>query len=157
MASRGSDCVTRKQQFATRDAAREAARSLRRHRQAPTAQAFRCGWCGAGTSATRVATPLKAGGADDASCAHSTRDHPQAGAHSRLKPAAAVWSLRSDSNRRPAHYECAALPTELPRQPRNRTPVDVSHGPTTVRQCRSAPIEDSRCPGNSSQVSRGRP
>jgi hypothetical protein len=26
------------------------------------------------------------------------------------------WSLRSDSNRRPAHYECAALPTELPRQ-----------------------------------------
>ena len=26
-----------------------------------------------------------------------------------------VWSLRSDSNRRPAHYECAALPTELPR------------------------------------------
>jgi CRP/FNR family cyclic AMP-dependent transcriptional regulator len=25
------------------------------------------------------------------------------------------WSLRSDSNRRPAHYECAALPTELPR------------------------------------------
>ena len=26
-----------------------------------------------------------------------------------------LWSLRSDSNRRPAHYECAALPTELPR------------------------------------------
>ena len=30
------------------------------------------------------------------------------------------WSLRSDSNRRPAHYECAALPTELPRQSRVR-------------------------------------
>ena len=27
-----------------------------------------------------------------------------------------IWSLRSDSNRRPAHYECAALPTELPRR-----------------------------------------
>ena len=23
------------------------------------------------------------------------------------------WSQRPDSNRRPAHYECAALPTEL--------------------------------------------
>ena len=33
------------------------------------------------------------------------------------------WSLRSDSNRRPAHYECAALPTELPRQGR-RPDVD---------------------------------
>ena len=27
-----------------------------------------------------------------------------------------LWSSRSDSNRRPAHYECAALPTELRKQ-----------------------------------------
>ena len=26
------------------------------------------------------------------------------------------WSRRGDSNPRPAHYECAALPTELRRQ-----------------------------------------
>ena len=26
------------------------------------------------------------------------------------------WSLRGDSNSRPTHYECVALPTELPRR-----------------------------------------
>ena len=57
------------------------------------------------------------------------------------------WSLRSDSNRRPAHYECAALPTELPRQPRGRTRRMRSHGPTTVSQCRSASVEDGPWPG----------
>ena len=31
-----------------------------------------------------------------------------------------IWSRGSDSNRRPAHYRCAALPTELSR---------LNHGP----------------------------
>lgn len=47
-----------------------------------------------------------------------------------------MWSLRSDSNRRPAHYECAALPTELPRQPRRRVSERGPPAPTTVSQCR---------------------
>jgi hypothetical protein len=42
------------------------------------------------------------------------------------------WSLRSDSNRRPAHYECAALPTELPRRS-GRSRLAVSRDPRVSR------------------------
>jgi hypothetical protein len=41
----GSDCVTGKVQYATKASARESARSLHRDRRAPSANAFRCGWC----------------------------------------------------------------------------------------------------------------
>ena len=41
-----------------------------------------------------------------------------------------LWSLRPDSNRRPAHYECAALPTE----PRKQIEMDaaVKRSPSNV-------------------------
>ena len=45
------------------------------------------------------------------------------------KPAFLKWSRESDSNRRPTHYECVALPTELSRRiPSNHGHLDRSGG-----------------------------
>jgi hypothetical protein len=47
MVAVGSDCPKGKAQYATKAAAEEAARWMRRkHRGSGTINAFRCGWCG---------------------------------------------------------------------------------------------------------------
>ena len=46
MATPGSDCPKGKTQYATKAIAMGAANQLRRNRGGPTANAFRCGWCG---------------------------------------------------------------------------------------------------------------
>ena len=71
-----------------------------------------------------------------------------------LRLSAPNWSLRSDSNRRPAHYECAALPTELPRptSAAGGNPGTLAGGPGAMvgagREAEGTALDPSPQPGD---------
>ena len=57
------------------------------------------------------------------------------------KPAVLKWSRESDSNRRPTHYECVALPTELSRRiPSNQLHLEGSGGRWQLSNLSTLPI-----------------
>ena len=52
------------------------------------------------------------------------------------------WSQRPDSDRRPAHYECAALPTELRWPQKNGGPNEIRTRVAALKGRCPRPLDD---------------
>ena len=86
--------------------------------------------------ASEPASEGSAGGSAYAASAASARQPSLAGLPSRsspAKPASEGWWPGPESNQRHPHFQCGALPTELPGRDKNGTKIEYSTGITGLR------------------------